>query len=325
MSKPNWSKWSRLVFLVATLCFLPACQYLPELLDSNPDQASMTLEPNEEGDFKAPSQVPDQAGEDVLVINDNIPYFSDQDITSLDPYHSNEDLDDLDRVGEANALIGLESLPSEARGEIGQFEPTGWDQARYANIGAGGWLYNRSHLIGYQLTGVDDFENLMTGTRWFNEAMADFENFVAFYIEEEDNHVRYRATPIFEEDNLLASGAYMEAFSIEDNGQGVMFNVYIPNIQEGVTIDYADGSSLGPAGPSQEGDLPNLNPSQEEAREDHSEPCPVKGNINSQGEKIYHTPDGRYYDQVDIDPASGEECFQNEAEAQEAGWRASKQ
>lgn len=108
-------------------------------------------------------------------------------------------------------------MQTEERGDIGHIEPSGWNQARYAGIGSGGWLFNRSHLIGHQMTGNDEPVNLMTGTRWFNMRMLEYENFVANYVETTENHVRYRVTPVFEGDNLVASGAYMEGFSIEDN------------------------------------------------------------------------------------------------------------
>lgn len=252
----------------------------------------------------------------------------------------------------ANAVVGVEIMPAEEREDISGHEPTGWDQARYANIGSGGWLYNRSHLIGHQLTGNDDYANLMTGTRWFNERMLEYENYVANYVETTENHVRYRVTPIFEGNNLVASGAYMEGFSIEDNGEGLMFNIYIPNVQFGVEIDYSDGSSIGPEGPAQEGDIQPYTPPKEEpsdsesnnhAKETPPEPEPetpptpapappteestngkIKGNINSSGEKIYHVPGGVYYDRTKIDESEGERWFDTEAEAEAAGWRKSQ-
>lgn len=205
-----------------------------------------------------PRSVPE--GDTYVTVNNNIPYFTDADITSIEAYEEYGPLDSLGRVTAANAVLGVELMPAEERGAISSVKPTGWQQAKYANV-PGGWLYNRSHLIGHQLTGEDaNPENLMTGTRWFNtEGMLPFENFVANYIETTENHVRYRITPVFEGDNLLASGIYMEGFSIEDNGEGLQFNIYVPNRQPGVEIDYADGSSVGPQGPLQEDTLPELN------------------------------------------------------------------
>ncbi|MGH2101368.1 DNA/RNA non-specific endonuclease [Aerococcus urinaeequi] len=202
------------------------------------------------------------AGQTYIEINNNIPYFTDADITSTESYESYGELDSLGRVTAANAVLGVELMPTTERGDISDIKPTGWQQAKYANV-SGGWLYNRSHLIGHQLTGEDaNARNLMTGTRWFNtEGMLPFENFVANYIEQTENHVRYRVTPAFEGDNLLASGVYMEGFSIEDNGATIQFNIYVPNIQPDVEINYADGSSVGPEGPTQDESLPNLNQS----------------------------------------------------------------
>lgn len=202
------------------------------------------------------------AGQTYIEINNNIPYFTDADITSTEAYESYGELDSLGRVTAANAILGVELMPTTERGDISDIKPTGWQQAKYANV-SGGWLYNRSHLIGHQLTGEDaNARNLMTGTRWFNvEGMLPFENFVANYIEQTENHVRYRITPAFEGDNLLASGVYMEGFSIEDNGATIQFNIYVPNIQPDVEINYADGSSVGPEGPTQDESLLNLNQS----------------------------------------------------------------
>lgn len=207
---------------------------------------------------------------EVSVVNDNVPHFSDEDLTSTETYHENGSFDSRGRVTAANALLGVEIMPAEQRGDIGNMEPTGWNQASYANIGSGGWLYNRSHLIGHQLTGNDEYENLMTGTRAFNMQMLEYENFVANYIETTENHVRYRVTPKFEGKNLLASGLYMEAFSIEDNGEDVMFNVYVPNVQPGVGINYADGSSIGPEGPAEDGEISPYNPGSESTAGDIS-------------------------------------------------------
>ena len=213
----------------------------------------------EEKRSKIQSEIPTSSeGETYIVINDNVPVFTDADISSTDEWELYGDLDDLGRVTVANAVLGIDLMPAEERGDISGITPTGWNQANYAGIGSGGWLYNRSHMIGHQLTGNDSLENIMTGTRSFNMAMLEFENFIANYIEQTENHVRYRITPVFEGDNQLASGIYMEGFSIEDNGEGVQFHIYIPNVQLDVTIDYADGSSQGPAGPAEEPDEGSL-------------------------------------------------------------------
>ncbi|MCY3060562.1 DNA/RNA non-specific endonuclease [Aerococcus urinae] len=185
-------------------------------------------------------------------VNNNKPFFTDDDLKSSEAYEKYGDLDKLGRVTAANAVLGTELMPDKVRESISEVKPTGWKQARYVNI-PGGWLYNRCHLIGYQLTGENaNPKNLMTGTHWFNnEGMLPFENFVANYIEKTNNHVRYRVTPVFEGKILLASGIYMEGYSIEDEGKGLCFNIYIPNRQKDVEINYADGSSKGPAGPQE--------------------------------------------------------------------------
>ena len=178
------------------------------------------------------------------VLNHNVPHFSNEEITRTEPFEKYGPLDKLGRVSAANAILGVELMPSKERGDISKVKPTGWKQKKYKKI-EGGWLYNRCHLIGYQLTGQNDNpKNLMTGTREFNsEGMLPFENFVAHYIETTENHVRYRVTPVFEGNQLVAKGVIMEGFSIEDNGKGVQFNLYVPNRQKGIVIDYQTGAS----------------------------------------------------------------------------------
>lgn len=177
------------------------------------------------------------------VLNNNIPEFSENEITTT-AFEEYSELDDLGRCGVAFACIGEEIMPTEERGAIGQIKPSGWQMAKY-DIGDGKYLYNRCHLIGYQLSGENANEkNLITGTRYMNvDGMLPFENKVADYIKETKNHVMYRVTPIFEGNNLLAKGVQMEAFSVEDNGEGVSFNVFVNNIQPGIEINYLDGTS----------------------------------------------------------------------------------
>lgn len=177
------------------------------------------------------------------VMNDNVPQFSENEITT-DAYEKYSMLDILGRCGTAVACIGTEIMPTEERGSIGQIKPSGWQMAKY-DIVDGKYLYNRCHLIGYQLSGENANElNLITGTRYMNvEGMLPFENMVAEYIKETNNHVMYRVTPVYDGNNLLASGVNMEALSVEDDGRGVSFNVFVYNIQPGIEIDYRDGTS----------------------------------------------------------------------------------
>ena len=182
-------------------------------------------------------------GEPYVVINDNNPDFIEADMTTAS-FESYGELDGLGRCTTAYANIGKDLMPTEKRGSIGEVKPTGWQTAKYDNVD-GKYLYNRCHLIGYQLTGENaNAKNLITGTRYLNvDGMLPFENMVADYIKETNNHVLYRVTPVFSGDNLVASGVHMEAESVEDNGDGILFNVYCFNAQPGIAIDYATGDS----------------------------------------------------------------------------------
>ena len=182
-------------------------------------------------------------GKPYVVINDNDPDFTEADMTTAS-FESYGELDGLGRCTTAFANIGKDLMPTEKRGSIGEVKPTGWQMAKYDNVD-GKYLYNRCHLIGYQLTGENaNAKNLITGTRYLNvDGMLPFENMVADYIKETGNHVLYRVTPVFSGDNLVASGVQMEAESVEDNGDGILFNVYCFNAQPGIAIDYATGDS----------------------------------------------------------------------------------
>ena len=175
-------------------------------------------------------------------IDKNPPQFSYDDLKMRSDFELYSDLDKLNRVGPANALIGPESLPKVPRGDISKVYPTGWHQKFYDFV-EGGAVYNRCHLIAYQLTGENDnWKNLMTGTRSFNaKGMLPFENAVGNYIRDTGKKVRYRVTPIFVGDELVARGVIMEAYSIEDNGKKINFRVFVKNIEKGVWIDYKTG------------------------------------------------------------------------------------
>lgn len=189
------------------------------------------------------SNIPEYSNSPYVQINNNIPFFTDEDL-SINSYEKYGELDSLGRCTGAVANIGKDLMPTEARGNIGDVKPTGWHTVKYDGID-GKYLYNRSHLIGYQLTAENaNKNNLITGTRYMNvSGMLPFENMVADYIKETDNHVLYRVTPIFEGNNLLASGVLMEAKSVEDNGDGILFNVYCYNVQPNIKINYANGDS----------------------------------------------------------------------------------
>ena len=198
--------------------------------------------PSATGEFRL-SDIPEYTDSPYVAVNGNVPYFTEDDLTDVS-FESYSDLDSLGRCGVAYASVSTDTMPTEKRGSIGEVKPTGWINAKYDFVD-GKYLYNRCHLIGYQLTAENANEkNLITGTRYLNvQGMLPFENLTADYVKETGNHVLYRVTPIFEGDNLLASGVLMEAESVEDDGDGVLFCVYVYNVQPGVAIDYATGDN----------------------------------------------------------------------------------
>ena len=189
------------------------------------------------------STIPEYSGEAYVAINGNEPDFEEKDLTT-ESYEFYSELDHLGRCGVTVACLGQELMPTEDRESISHVKPSGWVQGQYDFVD-GKSLYNRCHLIGFQLAGENANEkNLITGTRYMNTiGMLPFENMVADYIKETDNHVMYRVTPIYDGDNLVASGVQMEGYSVEDEGDGIYFNVYVYNVQPGVEIDYATGEN----------------------------------------------------------------------------------
>ena len=186
-----------------------------------------------------------QTDEAYIKVNGNIPLFSGEEKKNASAFESYSDLDALGRCGVAFACVGKETMPTEEREPIGGIKPSGWHSVKYDFVD-GKYLYNRCHLIGYQLTAENANEkNLITGTRYLNtKGMLPFENMVSDYVKETGNHVLYRVTPVFEGKNLVASGVYMEAYSVEDDGDGICFYVYVFNRQPGVKIDYLTGDSV---------------------------------------------------------------------------------
>ena len=188
--------------------------------------------------------IPEYEGEPFVFINQNIPFFEKDDYTT-ESFENYSELDELGRCGAAYANISKELMPTEERGQIGDVRPSGWHTVKYPDLIEDRYLYNRCHLIGYQLSGENANEkNLITGTRYMNvEGMLPFENEVADYVRKSDNHVLYRVTPVFEGNNLVATGVLMEAYSVEDRGEGVCFCVFVHNVQPGIEIDYRTGES----------------------------------------------------------------------------------
>ena len=213
--------------------------------------------------------------------------------------------DALGRCQSAWANIGQDLMPTGERGKIGHIKPTGWHTVKYDSVD-GKYLYNRCHLIGFQLTAENANEkNLITGTRYMNvEGMLPFENMVADYIKETGFHVLYRVTPVFEGDDLLAKGVQMEAYSVEDQGEGICFHVFVYNVQPGIFIDYATGES-------RRSDVPET---QQEAAQ-----TLIRGNTRS---KIYHCPGQAAYEEMA--DSKNLILFSSEEEAIEAGYRKAK-
>ncbi len=221
------------LLLAILLCFTSCDFFAPK--DETPPAQNVSLD-----------SIPAYSGTPYVAINDNVPFFTEEELSKTECFEYYSDLDSLGRCGVVYALCGKATMPpkDDERGAISHVKPSGWVQGKYdTSLVDGGYLYNRSHLIGWQLTDEDDNEkNLITGTRYFNvKGMLPFENMVADYIRETNEKVMYRVTPIYEGNNLVASGVLMEAYSIADGGESISFCVYCYNVQPGVAIDYATG------------------------------------------------------------------------------------
>lgn len=245
---------NKLLALLLSVCLslslFTACESSPSenVQTTTRQEAGSQAQPEETtlpqtADVFDPAQVPSYTGAAYTVVHDNLPYFTAADLTT-EAFESYTPLDDYGRCGAAYACVGQELMPTEERGSIGQIKPSGWHTVKYDNVD-GKYLYNRCHLIGYQLTAENaNAQNLITGTRALNmDGMLPFENMVADYVKETANHVLYRVTPIFNGSDLVASGVLMEGYSVEDDGEGICYCVYAYNVQPGITIDYASGES----------------------------------------------------------------------------------
>ena len=240
------------------------------------------------------SDVPAYSGKAYTSVNGSVPYFSAAELTTQS-FETYSDLDSLGRCGVTYACIGKDLMPSEERGSIGMVKPTGWHTVRYDDLVDGKYLYNRCHLIGYQLTGENaNTQNLITGTRYLNiEGMLPFENMVADYIQETNNHVLYRVTPIFEGNNLLANGVLMEGYSVEDKGAGVSYCVFAYNVQPGIEIDYATGESkLADSAQQEEQKTATVTPTPSPEPEKQE---PVTGSEASQADYILNTNTKKFH------------------------------
>ena len=274
--------WSLLLVLLTLCLILSGCQS-----KAQPDIADAPS-------YDSLEEIPEYSGAPYVVVNGNVPEFTEKEKNSTDTYEYYSPLDSLGRCGVTHACIGKELMPTEDRGDISDVYPSGWVQGKYdSSLVDGGYIYNRCHLIGFQLTGENDNkENLITGTRYMNvEGMLPFENMVADYVKD-GNHVMYRVTPIFEEKNLLANGVQMEAYSIEDDGEGICFNVFVYNVQPGITIDYFTGENW-----LEEDYSPSEDSSADEeknyvlntkTKRIHRETCSSVSSINEANKKVYY-------------------------------------
>lgn len=212
-----------------------------ELSDSSITEENATIETISDRMVYSLSEIPPYSGKPYIEINQNIPYFTEDELTT-EPFENYSKLDSLGRCGVAYANICEELMPTEKRGEIGMIRPSGWHTVKYEGI-EGNYLFNRCHLIAFQLAGENANDaNLITGTRSMNTEMIPFENKIADYVKETGHHVLYRVTPVYEGDNLLANGVLMEAKSVEDDE--ICFNVFLYNVQDGISLNYATGESL---------------------------------------------------------------------------------
>ena len=241
MSKKNKNNLKQiLIFIVFTIIIGIIGYFNDNINYANDDSNSSIISTDIEN-------IPEYSGNPYVKINNNIPSFTESDYTTV-AFERYSKLDKFGRCGVAYANICKEIMPpkDEERASLYSIIPSGWQQTKYKDIIEGNYLYNRCHLIGYQLAGENANEkNLITGTRYMNvDGMLPFENQVDDYIEKNpNNHVLYRITPIFEGTNLVASGVQMEAYSVEDHGKSICFNIYVYNVQPGIIIDYATGES----------------------------------------------------------------------------------
>ncbi len=229
--------------LAVALC-LCGCFQLPDGAGNDENSISVDQTAGEERSVESTGGETGYSGAVYEEQNGNVPTFTTKEKESREPFEKYKKLDSLGRCGTAYANVCRELMPVGERKPISSVKPSGWQSAKY-DIVEGKYLYNRCHLIGYQLTGENaNKKNLITGTRYMNvEGMLPFEDRVAEYVKRTGNHVLYRVTPVYEGDNLVAGSVQMEGYSVEDAGKGICFNVMVYNVQPGIRIDYSDGSS----------------------------------------------------------------------------------
>ena len=284
-----------LLSLVVVLGCFVGCDLLESDIDRGADKSDVGgYEDNNDTDAKelgvygyaSVEGIPDYSGKAYVELNGNRPEFTESEIT-YKSYEFYSELDSLGRCGYTIACVGKDIMPPEDRESISSVKPSGWINKKYdTELVDGGYIYNRCHLIGFQLTGENaNKQNLITGTRYLNiEGMLPFENMVADYVKETGNHVMYRVTPVFVGNNLLASGVKIEGWSVEDDGEGICFNVFAYNVQPGITINYATGDN------ALNGDgLPETDARTQENKETGTDP--VNSYILNTSSKRIHTPE----------------------------------
>lgn len=280
--------FAKIISLLLAILMLTACSEFENIEQTVSEEKETTTQYTEIAQSESVSEVEPYTVYPYTVINNNVPEFEKTDYTkSFEKYG---ELDSLGRCTSCIANIGTDLMPTEERGAIGSVKPTGWQVAKYSNVD-GRYLYNRCHLIGYQLSAENaNPNNLITGTRYLNiEGMLPFENKVATYVKATSNHVLYRVTPIFKDDELVARGVQMEAYSIEDDGEGVEFNIYCYNVQPDIEIDYKTGNSKYVGNEAETIDngekqkyIVNIN-----TKKFHKEDCPSAKKIKSENKKAY--------------------------------------
>lgn len=302
--KKRWGRPFLCLMISICIIFAGGCA-AAETGQGNQEWKSQVYEELQETDKNvtpdSAEEVPQYKGDPYIVIDENEPGFTEEEITDQS-FESYSELDSLGRCGQATASVGKNIMPTQKREGIGQVKPSGWHTVKYDNVD-GKYLYNRCHLLGYQLTAENANEkNLITGTRYMNvEGMLPFENIVADYVKETGNHVMYRVTPIFEGENLVAKGVEMEARSVEDQGESISFHVFVYNVQPNIEIDYATGES------------------REEKADTRKESMEIRGNTRS---RIYHCPGQAAYEEMA--DSKYLKIFHSEAEAKDAGYRKAK-
>lgn len=276
--------------LIVAVCFmLSSCSEIASYTRDTDNNATTVSSVTMDGDSFDFDSIPPFTTEPYVVINNNIPNFSEADYTT-ESYETYGKLDSLGRCTTCVACIGEDLMPTEERGAIGSIKPTGWHTTKYDNVD-GRYLYNRCHLIGYQLTGENANErNLITGTRYLNvTGMLYFEDMVADYVSTTNNHVLYRVTPIFAGDELVARGVQMEGYSVEDFGEGICYNVYCYNNQPDIEIDYATGESsvINAQDEFNDGSTVGTYVVNISSKKFHKEDCSGASKISEDNKKIY--------------------------------------